>query len=235
MGAIVARLDARPHISLLRKMGRARPRLGWVLPWAHRARDRGQRTLTGVESWAATHRRSLVALHLLWMLATTLALIALASQPVRGGTRLEGASLQDPTGMQGGEMQGGSVDLQRVDASIVETEAVLSRGFFRTALVATDSLRRELIAEAEDLAWLERRARVEILAATALMALHRTEAASAHVSVALEAMPDLELDPIRTPRKVHALVEQMRAERGRRAAPSARGGLGALETRAAGA
>ena len=177
----------------------------------HALRYGTERLLQRVEAGLSRHRRMLRVLHTLWVLGISVAIVALASDP--GEARYAAGTLSP--------ISGEAVDLESIDASIGEIQQAVLRAYFRAALEATDSLGGQLRASPRpDVR--ERRAKVDLLAATALVALRRTREAELRVSRALDAMPELELDPAYTPPKVLRLVRQARmtSPRGLHGAPS---------------
>jgi hypothetical protein len=107
--------------------------------------------------------------------------------------------------------------LARVEELLRESEASLEAAHFQEALGRTAAARRELDsggapgtpAEARAL-----RARLEVLAAVAQVALGDDAAARRSFGRALEAQPGLELDPVRTSPKVMRALEGARAAAG---------------------
>ena len=90
---------------------------------------------------------------------------------------------------------------------------MIEDAYFRTALGMVDTRRDRL----EELAWLAalepRRARLELLAATAQVALDQPVKAMRSMRRALRAEPGLILDQRLTPPKVYALLRKARAGR----------------------
>ena len=103
---------------------------------------------------------------------------------------------------------------RQLDARLAETEGILRQARFRAVLEASQRLRSELLALQDQPGSRQRRARVEVMAATALVALGRSESAAQSFDRALDADPDLILDPASTPPKIQRLLEEVRAQRG---------------------
>lgn len=101
--------------------------------------------------------------------------------------------------------------------------AAPSDGFAARLATLEEQVRRarfeEALAEAgrvrEAATGPEQSARVEVLAATAALALGRSDEADTYLGRALEADPQLALDPVSTPPKVRRALERVRAERTR--------------------
>ena len=94
-----------------------------------------------------------------------------------------------------------------VEREIAEVGDLVARAHFRTALSLVSSTRELLDAAPARSA---ERARLELLAATAEVALGRRNAARASLARALEADPDLQLDPAETSPKLVALWAEVR-------------------------
>jgi hypothetical protein len=103
--------------------------------------------------------------------------------------------------------------LGRVDGALDEIEGMIEDAYFRTALAMVDARRRRF----EELGLLDslnpRRARLEVLAATAAVALDLRVKAMRSMRRALRAEPELILDEQLTPPKVHALLREARLGR----------------------
>lgn len=105
-------------------------------------------------------------------------------------------------------------DWGRTDAALREAEASLRGADFERALKGAEGVRRDLQGQASAPGAGERRARAEVLAATAEVALGRDEAARRSFERALAANPRLELDPARTSPKVRRVFDAARAAQG---------------------
>jgi len=99
----------------------------------------------------------------------------------------------------------------RVTELLREGEASLGAAHFEEALGHTAAARRELDAAGASSEERALRARLEVLAAVAQVALGDDEAARQSFGRALEAQPGLELDPMRTSPKVMRALEGARA------------------------
>lgn len=109
--------------------------------------------------------------------------------------------------------------LGRVDGALDEIERMIDEAYFRTALGMVDT-RRERLNELSPIGALRpRRARLEVLAATAAIALDRRVDAMRNMRRALRADPSLTLDEQSTPPKVYALLRQARTGRTFRSKP----------------
>jgi len=109
--------------------------------------------------------------------------------------------------------------LGRVDGALDEIERMIDEAYFRTALGMVDT-RRERLNELSPIGALRpRRARLEVLAATAAIALDRRVDAMRSMRRALRADPSLTLDEQSTPPKVYALLRQARTGRTFRSKP----------------
>lgn len=93
-------------------------------------------------------------------------------------------------------------------ARLAELEQRVKSARFEEALSDAVEVRRAAPGPGE-------RARVEVLAATAALALGRREEADVHLGLALAEQPDLALDPATTPPKVRRALDRVRAEQGR--------------------
>jgi tetratricopeptide (TPR) repeat protein len=101
--------------------------------------------------------------------------------------------------------------LAAVDAAIAEIERRVQTARFEEALSRAARARVQL----RDVAAADRRdrqVRVEVLAATAELALGKADAAHASLRRALDADPDLVLDPRETSPKVRRALDQVRAQ-----------------------
>jgi hypothetical protein len=106
------------------------------------------------------------------------------------------------------------LDLEPVDRALAQAESELGEARFARAIEITEQTRRELADAADSEGLRERRARLEVIAATALVALGRSEDASESAARALRADPALVLDPNRTPPKIRRLFAQERERLG---------------------
>jgi len=104
--------------------------------------------------------------------------------------------------------------LAAVDAELVDGELSLWRARFEAALEAAVRARQRLdrMRDGEDLR--DRRVRLEVLSATAQLALGDERAARESLTRAIETQPDLSLDPARTPPKVLRALETARRAAG---------------------
>jgi len=91
------------------------------------------------------------------------------------------------------------------DARFTALEGQVRGAHFEDALSTVAAVRSAAPGPAE-------RARVEVLAATAALALGRNEEAERHLGLALAEAPDLELDPMTTSPKVRRALDRVRAE-----------------------
>jgi hypothetical protein len=105
------------------------------------------------------------------------------------------------------------VDLTGVDALLREAQDVLIEARFRDVIDSTDLLRTQLRSMGTSQDVMSRRARIEIMAATAQIALGRAADAAQSFARALEADPNLELSE-GTPPKIRRMLEEVRSERG---------------------
>ena len=101
-------------------------------------------------------------------------------------------------------------DYGAFDARLEEAEESLRRARFREALDAATALRSELEGWSASEAASRRRVRIEVLGASALVALGEPERAEESFARALELDPELALDPVTTPRKIRNLLEKVR-------------------------
>lgn len=109
-----------------------------------------------------------------------------------------------------------ATDLGGVDRALGEAENELNQARFARAIELTEQTRRELEGRSDSPDLRDRRARLEVIAATALIALGRSEDAGESFARALRADPELELDPSSTPPKIRRLFQQIREQvRGR--------------------
>jgi len=113
-------------------------------------------------------------------------------------------------------LSAGSVDAQRaaglpeIDQALDDIERVIDDAYFHTALGLANT-RREWLAELDPRPGLaSRRARLEVLAATAEVALGRRAQAVESMRRALMADPSLNLEASQTPPKVLALLREAR-------------------------
>ena len=103
-------------------------------------------------------------------------------------------------------------DLGPIDRALSEAESELNQARFARAVELTEQTRRELEGRSDSPDLRERRARLEVIAATALVALGRSEDAGDSFARALRADPQLELDPSSTPPKIRRLFLQIREQ-----------------------
>jgi len=102
-------------------------------------------------------------------------------------------------------------DLTDVDQELGEIGSLVEEAHFRTAL-AVASATRSLLQQAGDTPAVRvRRGRLEVLCATAAIALGHEEEARAYMEAALAQAPDLQLDATSTSPKVMALLGEARA------------------------
>jgi hypothetical protein len=105
-----------------------------------------------------------------------------------------------------------SVGLQEIDRALDDIERVIDDAYFHTALGLADT-RREWLAELDPRPGLaSRRARLEVLAATAEVALGRRAQAAESMRRALMSDPSMSLEASQTPPKVLALLREARAD-----------------------
>ncbi|MDJ0866734.1 MAG: hypothetical protein QNK03_11545 [Myxococcota bacterium] len=104
------------------------------------------------------------------------------------------------------------VDWSAIDAEIEQADELLFEARFRQALDLIARARDRVEGRNGDSGAAPRRARVEVLAATAEVALGDTEAAHRSFRRALAADPGLDLDPRATPPKVLRAFEAARSE-----------------------
>jgi hypothetical protein len=100
--------------------------------------------------------------------------------------------------------------LARADRELAEIEDLVATAYFRTALSVAAATRGLLEGAGGAPAVRARRARLEVLAATAELALGRDGAARQRLARALRADPGLELDAARTSPRVTALLAEAR-------------------------
>ncbi len=105
-------------------------------------------------------------------------------------------------------------DWKRLDTALDTAEARLRDADFETALASAERLRRDLGKTPPATGLGERKARAELVAATAEIALGREDAARRSFERALAANPALDLDPATTPPKVRRAFEAVRGEKG---------------------
>ena len=103
-----------------------------------------------------------------------------------------------------------AADLTDTDRLLAEAEALLEDAHFHTALGVLSSGREWLEAAAPCAACPERVARLEVLTATAEVALGETVRARASLRRALQAAPELELDEAATSPKLVSLWREVR-------------------------
>jgi hypothetical protein len=107
--------------------------------------------------------------------------------------------------------------LAAIDAELDEVEQHLRQARFEAALEAAVRARRRLDRMRAGADLRQRRVRLEVLSATAQLALGDERAARESLTRAIESQPDLVLDPMKTPPKVLRALELARisGERGR--------------------
>jgi hypothetical protein len=105
-------------------------------------------------------------------------------------------------------------DTSAFDRAFRELEAHVREAQFEAALASADQ-GRAAAARLGSHADPARTAKLEVLAATAALALGRADAASQSFARALDADPGLKLDPASTPPKVMRALDAARAERSR--------------------
>lgn len=105
-------------------------------------------------------------------------------------------------------------DWSRTDRALGSAESQLRGAEFEAALATAERLRRQLAASAAAPGAGERRARAEVVAATAEVALGQEEAARRSFERALAADPSLRLDPATTSPKVRRAFEAARGQAG---------------------
>lgn len=103
--------------------------------------------------------------------------------------------------------------LRSVDGALDEIDRMIEGAYFRTALGMVDKRRDRLDELGPVIALNARRARLEVLAATAEVALDLRLKAMRSMRRALRADPSLALDERRTPPKVYALLREALAGR----------------------
>jgi tetratricopeptide (TPR) repeat protein len=103
-------------------------------------------------------------------------------------------------------------DFSAIDRALGEAEGELNQARFARAVELTEQTRRDVEGRGDSADLRERRARLEVIAATALVALGRSEDAAESFARALRADPELELDPERTPPKIRRLFQQVREQ-----------------------
>jgi tetratricopeptide (TPR) repeat protein len=106
----------------------------------------------------------------------------------------------------------GPPDTAAFDQALEELETRVRAAQFEAALETAEKGRRAALQLGPEQA--KRTARLEVLAATAALALGRTDAAQTSFERALDADPQLTLDPASTPPKVRRALERVRKERG---------------------
>ncbi len=105
-----------------------------------------------------------------------------------------------------------ATDFSAIDRALGEAESELNQARFARAVELTEQTRREIEGRGDTPDLRDRRARLEVIAATALVALGRSEDAADSFARALRADPELELDPERTPPKIRRLFQQVREQ-----------------------
>jgi hypothetical protein len=103
--------------------------------------------------------------------------------------------------------------LEEAEQLLDETEDLVRGARFEAAVAGAAEVRTRLEGLADDEELRERRVRLEVLAATAQIALGREDEARESFGRALAARPDLELDPMKTSPKVIRVLDAARAAR----------------------
>jgi hypothetical protein len=103
--------------------------------------------------------------------------------------------------------------LEEAEQLLEETEGLVRGARFEAAIAGATELRTRLEGLADDDQLRESRVRLEVLAATAQIALGREDEARESFGRALAVRPDLELDPMKTSPKVIRVLEAARAAR----------------------
>jgi hypothetical protein len=103
--------------------------------------------------------------------------------------------------------------IDRVEQLLAETEERLRGARFEEALRSAAEAREELGEVSQTAERRPREARLEVLAATALLALGREDDAQRSLGRAIAANPELTLDPMKTSPKVIRALAAARAER----------------------
>lgn len=109
--------------------------------------------------------------------------------------------------------------LRNVDRALDAIQRMIADAYFHTALGIADTKRERLNQLGLRRGLALRRARLEVLAATAEVALDQRVQALQSMRRALEANPSLILDEQRTPPKVYALLREARKGRMRPSTP----------------
>ena len=104
--------------------------------------------------------------------------------------------------------------LAEIDTLLERAGKALDAARFAEAIVSTDQVRSGLVPYPATRTVRTRRVRAEVLAATAAIALGQVEAAERSLGRAIEADPQLALDPMTTSPKVVRALDRARAERG---------------------
>jgi hypothetical protein len=105
-------------------------------------------------------------------------------------------------------------DWSPIDAKLRAAEALVRSAHFERALQAADELRPELAPVEDAPGAIPRRTGLEVLCATAEIALGRDQAARESFGRALAADPDLELDAGTTSPKIRRVFEMVRSDAG---------------------
>lgn len=106
-----------------------------------------------------------------------------------------------------------AIDLAPIDLEIEAAQEHLGQARFKAAVELSDLARARLARLPASAPARERRVRVELLGATARLALGQDEEARTCVERALHENPDLVADPAVSPPKLQRLVNQARAQR----------------------
>ena len=110
--------------------------------------------------------------------------------------------------------EAGALRLARVDQELAEIDALLATAYFRTALVVVEPTRELLAGFGKHPRLGGRRARLEMMAATAEVALGRRDRAQQSMIRALRADPTLILDEREASPKVLELLREARRRTG---------------------
>lgn len=108
-------------------------------------------------------------------------------------------------------LQGGEAGLARLDVELAEIDGLLAEAHFRTVLRLAKTTRELLDGMAPDSRLASRRARLEVMTATAQVALGQRAQARRSMQRALLADPGLALDEGQTSPKVFGLLRELRA------------------------
>lgn len=104
-------------------------------------------------------------------------------------------------------------DRAALNAELTQARSALQSAHFEEALRSAEKLRAALPTAESAPTARQQRAEVEVIAATAELALGKNEAARTSLARALQADPQLSLDPLTTPPKVSRALEEVRQKR----------------------